>query len=424
MPQQDANGVQNGRAPPRLLVVASEVPFPPIHGGRVDQWSRFRLFRSRGLRLMLAAWYVAELGEPSAADRAAMAEVFDRVDLFPISRTLGALWRRLRDLPRYSPHVSTRILRGADFDQLLAAARAFAPDAVWLDGLHGGETARMLATALGIPLFYRAHNVEFAYRRSQAQAALGLRDRIAWRLAGLHLERFETEIQRASRVVFDISQDDLMFWRSRGILHNQWAPTLVEQPQAHSRGLAARPWDVVYLGNLSTPNNLRGLQWFLERALPLIRRARPDVTVRIAGSRPAATLLRLAGEHGVDLCADPPDAAEILSQGRVLINPALSGSGLNVKSVEMLFHDAPIVTTPAGVRGLPADIRGEFLVAETPEEFARLCLQQLAHPYSVSASRIEARRRLGPAGIDVMIAAIENSLAGRAEPSPGSSAQA
>ena len=407
----DANERED-RQMPRLLVVSTEVPFPPIYGGRVDQWSRFRLFRTRGLRLMLVTWYVAALGQPSMPDRTAMEAVFDRVDIFPIFRGPRALIQRLRDLPSRSPHVSTRIIRGRDFERLLRNAREFAPDAIWLDGLHGGETARALADALGVPMLYRSHNIEFAYRRSQAKTTSSLRDRLAWQLAGLHLERFETEIQRASRIVFDISYDDLLYWRSRGILHNLWAPTLVDRPALRSLDFAARAWDLVYLGNLSTPNNLRGLQWFLDQVLPLIRRERPATSVQIAGSSPTPAFRRLASEYRVDLCANPPDAAAILSQGRVLINPILSGSGLNVKSVEMLFHDAAIVATPAGVRGLPEDLRREFFVAESPQEFARLCIRQLENPAPISASRIEARRRLGPEGIDTIVAAIGKSLAG------------
>ncbi|MBN8919876.1 MAG: glycosyltransferase [Rhizobiales bacterium] len=395
----------------RLLVVSSEVPVPATHGGRVDQWSRYRLFRQDGVAMMLVSWFVDGADAPTAADEAALAGVFDDVHLFPIRRDAAAMLRRLADLPHHSPHVSTRILRGAAHRDVLAAAKRFEPDAVWLDGLHGAVTARALAAALGVPLFYRSHNVEFLYRRTQAQRATRLRDRIAWRLAGFRLEALEVAVQRKANLVFDISADDLAYWRSRGITHNRWLPTLLAAPPSTS---GPKTWDLVYLGNLNTPNNLEGLRWFLHEVLPRLRDARPDITLRIAGSQPDARFRQEAAASGIDLRENPPDAHAVLAEGRVLFNPVLAGSGLNVKSVEMLFHDAPVVSTPAGVRGLPDDIRAEFHIAAAPEDFARRCLEQLARPFVITEARRHARLRLGPEGIGAAIDAMRTSLrAGR-----------
>jgi hypothetical protein len=400
----------------RLFIVSNEQPFPPIHGGRVDQWSRYRLFWRRGVRLGIATWYVQGLGEPSAAERAALAELFDQTHLFPISRDPAALFRRLLNLPRYSPHVSTRILQPMDFERLLADVRQFKPNAIWLDGLYGGETGRRLAAALDLPLFYRSHNVEFAYMRAQAKQARSWRDRIAWRLASLHLEDFEANVQRSSRMVFDISQEDLIFWRARGIDHNIWAPPLFDSLPPLATEYKSRPWDIVYLGNLSTPNNIRGLEWFVSGALPLLEQARTGIKIRIAGSNPTEKLRRLLRDYRqIQLDENPADASAVLRSGRILINPIFTGSGVNVKSIEMLFHDAHVVTTPAGVRGLPRELYSEFLMAETVQDFAGHCISHLDRPFFPSMQRVQARQRFGPAGIDPIIEAIHKTLGDRTE---------
>ena len=40
----------------RIVVVASEVPCPPLHGGRVETWRRIAAFKKMGFKLFLICW--------------------------------------------------------------------------------------------------------------------------------------------------------------------------------------------------------------------------------------------------------------------------------------------------------------------------------------------------------------------------------
>ena len=118
------------------------------------------------------------------------------------------------------------------------------------------------------------------------------------------------------------------------------------------------------------------------------------------------------GAAGVDLIANPHDVWPIYAQGRVLVNPARSGSGVNIKSVEMLQLEVPIVSTPVGVGGLPDDVKSQFFVADSPEDFAASILRAL--DLGVSAVDIEARKRacmrFSPEVIKEVIAVIRSNL--------------
>jgi hypothetical protein len=52
-----------------------------------------------------------------------------------------------------------------------------------------------------------------------------------------------------------------------------------------------------------------------------------------------------------------------------VINPALSGTGLKIKSVEALGFGRPLVCTAEGARGLDPS-SGAFLVVATAQDFA------------------------------------------------------
>jgi hypothetical protein len=398
----------------KLLVITSESPFPPNRGGRVDQWERFKLFKDHGCQLMLVSWYVRPADKPSATESTSLNGLFDKIHLFPIDQTLWGFFRRLILLPKYSPHISSRKLSASEWNVVLSTARSFAPDAIWLDSLYGGVIAVNLARDFGVPLFYRSHNIEFQYMRSQADQALSLRDKAAWALACINLKSFEISIQRNSQCVFDISCDDITFWRSMGITHNIWAPPLFASDPTTKSALipyARRPFDIVFLGSLFAPNNVRGIEWFVEEALPIVRRSRPAIKVRIAGSQPNTMIRRLmACNPEINLLEEPADANAIWREGRILVNPILTGSGMNVKSAEMLFYDAHLVTSPMGVRGFPSDMRAEFHVADTAESFAKVIVGLLDTPYELASGRRSARHRLGPAGIDPIIKAINNRV--------------
>lgn len=355
---------------------------------------------------MLVSWYSAPADNPSQAECAALHKVFDKVSLFPIKRTLSAMARRLITLPRFSPHISTRIISADEYADLLSEARSFAPNAIWLDSLYGGVVAAHFARDLHLPIFYRSHNIEHQYMRSQADQALTLRDRIAWSLACTNLKSFETSIQRSSKFVFDISCDDLQFWRAMGIYHNSWAPALFVNPGGQNQPIpyAVRSFDLVFLGSLFSPNSVRGLEWLVDGVLPILRRSRPSIKMRIAGSRPNDRIRSLVARNPeISLLEAPTDAGSVWREGRILVNPILTGSGMNVKSAEMLFHDAHLMTTTVGTRGFPADIQTEFHVADTTDSFAEALLRLVDTPYELTASRRAARQRLGPSGIDAII---------------------
>jgi hypothetical protein len=265
---------------------------------------------------------------------------------------------------------------------------------------------------LELPLFYRSHNIEFKYMRAQAGAARTIRDKMAFSLASLHLENLEVQLQMRSSAVFDISHDDLEYWRHRGVAKNIWVPPLFpEEPRSVGLTWSQRPFDVVFLGNLNTPNNVAGLEWFLRRVYPLLADHKPEIRVCIAGSRPTSEIRNLIGASGVDLNENPYDADAVWNSGRVLINPILSGSGVNVKSVEMLRFEASLVSTSVGVRGFPQNVRAEFRIADETVAFADEILASLVSPYVTRPQRRVARDYFGPAGIQPMVQAIEAVLA-------------
>ena len=377
----------------KIAVFSPDLPYPPNRGGRADIWRRIEAFRSLGHEVMLV-----NLQEPSGVNAPTPAAlqhvdaVLNRRFSFPIKRGIFRTVRQLLMSWLIPWHAATRTPDPAEKQALFAMLKQFSPDMLWLDGPWFAVSALEAKRRYGVPLLYRSHNIEHRYLRGQARAAVKLRDRLAWTLVCLGLHRFERNTMRQADAIFDISVDDLHFWKSAGLQNMHWLPPLPEAVFRKDNPVAI-PGELVFIGNLGTPNNVRGVQWLVTEVLPIVRRRLPLVQCRIIGSNPT-TFIRelLVACPSVELCANVPDPAPYLLGAKVLVNPVMTGSGVQVKMLDMLMSDAPIVTTSQGTRGLPPEFKTLFRVADHADAFAEAICEELRQPSVDPSARARARR--------------------------------
>jgi hypothetical protein len=384
----------------KILVVPMEVPWPANAGGRIDVWRRLRYLREDGHRLALLSWHnLGRDGPLPSATLEQLAAVCDSVQLSWIRRTLAENLRRVALLPRWPSHVAARWIT-LDRPAVLSWARAFAPDVLLLDGLYGVAAVRWLSASLGVPWVYRAHNVEHVYMRQQQSRAQGWSARLGLAANRLGLRRLEENTVREAAQVFDISHLDAAQWGATGQRHVQWLPTVVDADFVDALEMAsarAPAWDIGYFGNLHTPNNVEAVRWLVQQVLP--RMSAPGLRVMVAGSAPSAEVREcIAADPRITLLEDPPSMPELIGAARVLVNPLQVGSGVNLKSVEMLFTHARLVSTPGGLQGLTPEAQSCFDVQADAAGFAQALARALhAGPQQDDPQRMAARAPFAPA---------------------------
>ncbi len=359
----------------RLTVLTPDAPYPPLDGGAWDTWSRLKALGRIGISVQLVYWVRSETRVPSALSAAAASVVTVQ------ERRWRRWWRALVVPPRALRYELT----GARRHSVMGDVRAFAPDAVLLDSWGPALAAFDISSVASVPLVYRSHNVEHSYLHEQAKRSNGMK-RFRTAVNALAMGRFEAQLRGRACVVLDICQEDAEAWLNTGhrgksvVLPPSFDPSAVQEGPA--RGLYDT--DVLFLGNLWAPNNVEGVLWFLGEVLPHIRlRIAPRVV--IAGAKPSQEVRRACLVAHVDCVDNPEDTASLRHRARVLVNPVRSGSGVNVKMLEMLAEPAPIVSTTAGVRGLPRPLRDFVRVADDAEGFARSCILALSDPTAPDA---------------------------------------
>lgn len=365
--------------PLRMTILAMELPYPANHGGRVDIWRRIKALKRLGVQVQLIGWSRTEPDRNELKMLQAHVTDFHRLS-YP-KRKREKL-RRLVDLCFYPLEVTSRIVRGQQWQTLQKIVQDFQPHILMADQIHSALATQQLGRVLNLPVIMRSQNIEHLHYRELLAAAPDLKSKVARFLSQNHLERFERRTFERCLAVYESSSEDLRFWHDRGLQNGYLLPPIVELPEgdAVADDLSAVEYDAVFLGNLRTENNVAGVVWFLEQVLPLLRVVKPKIRVAIAGSEPTIMVQAACHRAGVTLIANPPDALAIYRSGRVCFNPVTTGRGVSVKSLDMLVAGRPIVSFAKGTWGLPDSVQPYFRVAPDAPSFAEAMLDSLNQP--------------------------------------------
>lgn len=177
---------------------------------------------------------------------------------------------------------------------------------------------------------------------------------------------------------------------------------------------AEAQWDVLFVGNMAYPPNVRAATRLVNEILPRIRSRRPDARALIAGANPVAAVRRLAG-HGVEVSGWVDDVVRCYSQSRIFVAPMEIGTGMQNKLLQAMAMGLPCVTTPLAAEALDL-LEGVLQVHSDSEHLARCITDLLDQP--------EVCRRLGREGRQTVVSnyqwestapALERALAAAVE---------
>ncbi len=121
---------------------------------------------------------------------------------------------------------------------------------------------------------------------------------------------------------------------------------------------------ILFLGS-NNPSNVIGIETFVSKVFPALRRSIPELELIIAGTISS----KVKDQEGVVKMGEMPNLEAIYDLSDIVINPLTIGTGLKIKSIEALGFSKALVSTSVGAHGLENGINSAFLVANTTEEF-------------------------------------------------------
>jgi glycosyltransferase involved in cell wall biosynthesis len=352
-------------------IVVADSPFLPARGGGEREHLGFvEAAADAGL---LAALVIPADRDPAATGRQDDIPAIQRlVAPAPVITTprCRGLWTALARKPYV---VASRPTPKG----LASQVRQLAPDAdaVVAFSYKVSELGRVLAQELRLPALLRQHNLEGNYHKALAASGSPPRSWVisweAWRI-----DRDERRLERASwlNAIADISAADAS-------IRSQRSKVPVIHVPSFALGMANRDneprWQrpqspvVVFVGALDVPTNYDAIAWLIDEVWHSVKTRVPAARLQVVGRGPTPAVRALVEKTtDAELHPDVLDPLQYLRRASVAVNPAVSGSGVNIKLVEYLSVGVPVVSTSRGMAGIDLRAGEDLLVADAPTDFA------------------------------------------------------
>lgn len=384
-----AGSVASGIVPPHRWIVVVDAPFLPARGGGERENLGFvRAALSQGLVSALVVPTDVDPGKQGRSDDlAGLSELVDPAPavFVPRDRSLRAA------LVPWRPYVvGSRPATAAALEQLDRVAPFTTGVVIYSYKSH--HLGQVIARHFRLPAVVRMHNLEGRYHRALAASARGPRSWAMWvEAARVEVDERRLEKARWLNGIADISATDHSVRLSRTTRPTAHVPSFAfsitgprrrRLPGSH---VAEQP-AVVFVGALDVATNYDAVAWFAEQVWPSIVRQVPEARWQVVGRNPTQRLRdALADVPNVELHANVAEPADYLLGATVAVNPAVSGSGVNIKLVEYLASGVPVVSTTIGLQGVGLTPGAHLESADDATTFARRVVELVRDPDRASA---------------------------------------
>jgi polysaccharide biosynthesis protein PslH len=342
----------------RILIVANDFPYPPHHGAAVDMWNRILSLKQLGFRLGLVAT-VRE--DPKSENIDAVRAVVDDLWVVRRNRSITSALSLVPFQVRSRMALRTVPIMGA-YEAVLLESEYVAPI---LENRRLKAKVRVLRLANNEPRYYRE-------LRSSARTWL---ERCFYLLEALKFDRFSPRVKSRCDLLWFISDVERTQHLEACPGDSLKAVFLPPDPGVKSmRTYSGGGGNVLFIGSLTFPPNLEGLEWYVKHIHPSLSGVQ-GYSLTVAGRTDEATLPRLhaalEGCSNIRLCPDPEGLNDLYSGSAVFVNPVLRGAGIKLKTIHALNAGVPVVSTSIGVEGTGLVHGTHLFVADSTDEFVR-----------------------------------------------------
>lgn len=377
-----------GRERLRILYICHRIPYPPDKGDRIRAYHQIRALAERH-RLHLLS-----LCEGPVPRLDALAEVCEKVEVFPVSRS-GGYVRMAAGAVRPAPLTLSFFHSKELAARVAELAREGGYDAVVAFSSSMGPYASRLSP---VPLVLDMVDVDSAKWEQYARFA-PLPLRAVYRLEAKRLRAYEAELARgAARVVLATGAErDLLTAfapEARAVAIPNGVDLDFFRPLALPK--AKRP-TLVFTGQMDYFANVDGIVHFADAVLPRLQERFPELELLVVGRAPHRRVRALAERPGIHVTGAVGDVRPFLARAWVFVAPLRIAQGVQNKVLEALASNLPVVASERVAAGLTeGGFRDgeDMLVAGDDAALAERLAGLLADPAARERLAESGRRRL------------------------------
>ena len=134
---------------------------------------------------------------------------------------------------------------------------------------------------------------------------------------------------------------------------------------------------IIFTGNMGYFPNQNAVLWFVKNCFDGIKKEIPDVRFVIVGKNPPKYIQDYHDGQNVFVKGFVESMTDELCSASISIAPMQSGSGMQIKILEAMSIGLPVITTELGRGDVMAVDEKDILIANTPDQFVRSCIELL-----------------------------------------------
>lgn len=372
-----------------ILQLCVKVPYPPHDGGSIAMYNIQKAITENEASLKVLTFNtIKQLVDLNTLDEEY--KKMTRIDGVYLDNRIKPFAAILNLFTGESYHIIRFVRR--DFEEkLIEILEKEEFDVVQLESLYMVPYIETIRRFSGAKIVLRTHNIEhLIWQRLAGITANPLR-RWYLNLLADRLRHYEMwALNRVDAIAALTREDEMQLQELGARVPVHIAPIGVDlknypfQPMPEGNVL-------FHLGAMDWLPNQEGIKWFIEEIWPKLSADMPAVKFKFAGKRMPPGFYKLKSEK-IDISENVDSIEAYFADGKLMVVPLFSGSGMRVKIVEGMAFGKAIITTSIGLEGIPAIDGQEVIIANTPEEFIAKIKYALNHPESLKLIGENARK--------------------------------
>lgn len=350
----------------KILVIASDFPYPPNHGGRVDIFERLKVLKELEFEIYLISTVKYSLSDDEVT-------YMDKL----VTRNF-IIYRKQSILNLFSlnPYQVTSRNSKYQLDHITKDIKNIKFDLCLIEGHYCLEIFHKIKDNCTINKSYlRVHNDEKKYFSELAKSTKNILKKIFYSIESIKFSFFEKEYFKKNIIdtCLHISDNELIRYKNYfQNIHHIFLPASVDIQQfiMYKRKDNKK---VLFIGSLFMSNNIEGLMWYLGNVHNNLCQLFSDYKLVIAGNTKGININHfsetLANYTNIEFYDSPDNLDDLYEQSSIFINPMLSGAGVKLKTINAVKYGLPVVSTKIGNEGTGLIDKRDILVAEDEKAF-------------------------------------------------------
>jgi len=342
------------------------VPYPPHDGGAIAMYDILYNLSRKGHEVQVLA-----VNTPKHFQKDDVLKGVARLKTVYIDTTISPI-KAFLNLFKKIPYNVERFI-SKDFEKkLIELLTRESFDIVHVEGTFVAYYIDVIRKYSKAPLVLRAHNVEYLIWQRLASNEKNPLKKIYLGVLSDKLKSFEKEYFSKYDVIAGITNEDNERLNELGVeTTKEFVPAGVQLDRfVIDPAIVAKPNSMFIISSLNWLPNLEGLDWFVKKVWPVVKKQNPLLELHIAGKDTPEEVLQLAG-NGIFVHGYVDSASVFMQQYDLMLVPLLSGGGMRLKIIEGMALGKCILTSTIGAEGIACEQGKDILKFDSPEEWSK-----------------------------------------------------